>query len=75
MAAETRRAGLPSWTRYGGLVIIVAALLEMVTSLAIGVAFPEAFTPGTRDEVIVADIVLTYLVLGFVGVAALYAYY
>lgn len=47
----------------------------MVTSLAIGVAFPEAFTPGTRDEVIVADIVLTYLVLGFVGVAALYAYY
>lgn len=75
MATETSRASAPSWVRYGGLVIVAAALLELVASLTIGVLFPEALVPGTRDAVVVADIVLTYLVLGLVGVAALYVYY
>lgn len=75
MATERRRPAVPSWARYSGLVIIVGAVLELITSFAIGLAFPEAFIPGTRDAAIVADIVLSYLVLGFIGVVALYVYY
>lgn len=75
MATEAPRTGAPAWIRYAGIVIVVAALLELATGLAIGVLFPEAFTPGTSDEMIVANVVLAYLVLGFVGVGALYAHY
>ena len=75
MAVETERSAVPSWVRYGGLAAIVAAVLEILTTLFLEAMFPEAVVPGTRDALLVADIVLTYLILGLVGVAAVYVRY
>lgn len=75
MATESARGAMPTWVRYGGLAAIVAALLEMFTSAFAGVVFPEALEPGTRDALLVGDLVVTYLVLGVVGVAAVYGGY
>ena len=71
----TEREPVPSWVRYGGIAAILASILEVLTTLLIELAFPEAFVPGTRDALIVGNVVITYLVLGVVGVAALYARY
>lgn len=75
MAAETGRGRMPRWVRYGGLAAILASVLEMSTSAFAGVVFPEALEPGTRDALVVGDLVVTYLVLGVVGVAAVYGGY
>ena len=57
-----------SLVRYGGLVAIVAAVLEMFTT-----ALTQFATVG--DAVEVGDVVATYLLLGIVGVAAVYVRY
>lgn len=75
MAAKTERDAVPSWVRYGGLAAILASILEMFTSIFAGALFPEALEPGTRDALVVGDLVVTYLVLGVIGVAAVYGRY
>lgn len=75
MAAETDRDAVPAWVRYGGLAAILAAVLETLVSLFVGAVFPEAFEPGTRDALLVGDLVVTYLVLGVVGAVAVYGRY
>lgn len=75
MAAKTDHRTVPSWVRYGGLAAILASILEMFTSIFAGTLFPEALEPGTRDALVVGDIVVTYLVLGVVGIAAVYGRY
>lgn len=75
MVAERRARRVPAWVRYGGLAAILASVLEFGTSTLVGVVFPEAFEPGTRDALLVGDVVVTYLVLGIVGCAALYGRY
>lgn len=55
--------------------IIVASILELLTTLGIGVLFPEALEPGSRSAAIVADIVVTYLIPGVIGSSALYVRY
>lgn len=75
MAVETSGRRASQWVRYGGLAAIVAAVLELATTLLLGLLFPEALVPGTADAAVVADLVLTYLVLGIVGVAAVYVRY
>lgn len=75
MAVERGRASVPSWVPYGGVAAIAASILEIATTLFIEVVFPEALVPGTRDALLAADVVVTYLVLGIVGVAAVYVRY
>lgn len=69
------RAVVPSWVRYSGIVIILASLLDLFTNFVVVAVFPEAFIPGTRDAVIAGTFVLSYLILGIIGVVALYVYY
>lgn len=75
MSAERPDRAVPRWVRYGGLAAVLASVLEFGTSTLVGVVFPEAFEPGTRDALLVGDVVVTYLVLGLVGIAALYGRY
>lgn len=64
-AGTDRKATL---VRFGGLVAIAAAVLEMVTT-----ALSQFATVG--DAVEIGDVVATYLLLGLVGVAAVYVRY
>lgn len=75
MDTRTDPATAPSWVRYSGLVIILAALLDLFTDFVAINMFPDAFVPGTRDAVIVGNFVLSYLILGSLGAVALYVYY
>lgn len=75
MANRTTRIGTPSWVRYGGIVVIVAALLELLTILLVGLLYPEGVVAGTGDETIVRTLVLTYLALGGIGVIVLFVRY
>lgn len=72
MASDTLRAidadRRASLVRYGGLVAIAAALLEVLTTTLSEFAF-------TTDAIEVGDVVATYLLLGIVGVAAVYVRY
>lgn len=75
MAAEAEREGVPTWVRYGGLAAVLAAVLATVTSLLVATLFPAALDPGTRDALVVGDLVVTYLLLGLLGVVAVYGRY
>lgn len=75
MAAESDRVAVPAWVRYGGLAAILGAILETAVTFSVGALFPEAFEPGTRDALLVGDLVVTYLVLGVVGAVAVYGRY
>lgn len=75
MTVEAERTTVPTWVRYGGLAAIIASILEVFTTLFIEVVFPEALVPGTRDALLAADLVITYLILGIIGVAAVYVRY
>lgn len=75
MATQSEQAAAPSWVRYSGLIIILAALLDLFTDFVAINMFPEAFVPGTRDAFIVGNLVLSYLILGSLGAVVLYVYY
>lgn len=69
-------SGAPrSWIRYGGPVIVVASLLEIFTILLVGFVYPEGVVDGTGDAALVRYLVITYLVLGGIGVVVLYVRY
>lgn len=75
MPGDTDPDRVPDWVRYGGLAAIVASVLQLATGAFVGLAFPEALEPGTRDALVVGDVVVTYLVLGLVGVVTVYGRY
>lgn len=63
------------WVGYGGPVIVLASLLELFTILLVGILYPEGVVEGTGEAAIVRNLVLTYLVLGGIGVVVLYVRY
>lgn len=75
MPTDADHDGVPDWVRYAGLAAIVASGLRLATGALVGLALPKALEPGARDALVVGDVVVTYLVLGLVGVLAVYGRY
>lgn len=75
MARGGRFSSGPSWVRLTGILVIISAVLEIFTSVFLEIVFPEALVPGTSDAALVTDIVITYLILGLIGVIGLYLLY
>ena len=75
MARRTASRAPHRWVRYGGPVIVLASLLELLTILLVGVLYPEGVVDGTGEATIVRNLVLTYLALGGIGVVVLYVRY
>lgn len=75
MGAESDPDDVPTWVRYGGLSAAAAAVLGAATSLLVTSLFPEALEPGTRGSLVVGDLVVTYLLLGLLGVVAIHGRY
>lgn len=75
MTADAARDAVAPWVRYGGLATVAAAVLQLATSAFVGLLYPEALERGSRAALVVGDVVVTYLVLGLVGVVAVYGRY
>lgn len=75
MASRTTSRASHRWVRYGGPVIVLASVLELLTILLVGIVYPEGVVEGTGDAALVRNLVLTYLVLGGIGVVVLYVRY
>lgn len=75
MSGEPDPDDVPTWVRYGGLAAVLAAVLAVATSLLVATLFHGSLDPGTRDSLVVGDLVVTYLLLGLLGVVAVHGRY